>query len=256
MTKPLQYDSYIICGTPRTGSTMLCNLLAATGIAGNPDSFFMRDVDEVWASEWGLPKREGMTHQAYCAAYLKAAIASGKAQTGVFGLRLMRENLGDLMAMIDAVYPGLPEDKSRLQAAFGRTLCIHLLRGDKLAQAVSMVKAEQTGLWHIAPDGKELERLAPPQPPRYDFDRIAAKLDTLTGYDTAWLDWFKAEDIAPLTIEYEALSANPSQIINGIIQELGFDEDVFVPADPGVGRLSDETSREWVRRFRAETGQG
>ena len=33
-------------------------------------------------------------------------------------------------------------------------------RENKLAQAVSLIKAEQTGLWHIAPDGTELERVA------------------------------------------------------------------------------------------------
>ena len=30
-------------------------------------------------------------------------------------------------------------------------------------------KAQQTGLWHIAPDGTELERVAPAQEPHYDF---------------------------------------------------------------------------------------
>ncbi len=52
MCKGSGRDSYIICATPRTGSTFLCDLLAATGVAGAPDSFFMRDVDPVWAEDW------------------------------------------------------------------------------------------------------------------------------------------------------------------------------------------------------------
>ncbi|WP_425081109.1 Stf0 family sulfotransferase [Ruegeria arenilitoris] len=30
------FDSYLICRTPRSGSTLLCQLLAATGCAGKP----------------------------------------------------------------------------------------------------------------------------------------------------------------------------------------------------------------------------
>ena len=157
--------SYIICATPRSGSTLLCDMLAATGVAGAPDSFFMRRVDPVWARAWSLPQREGLDAAGYGAAYLAAAIAAGRGQTEVFGLRLMRENLGDLLGMIDTVYPGLDSDTTRLRAAFGETLFIHLTRADKLAQAVSLVKAEQSGLWHIGPGGVELERLSPPQAP-------------------------------------------------------------------------------------------
>lgn len=38
-------DGYIICATPRTGSTLLRDLLASTRAAGGPDSFFMREID-------------------------------------------------------------------------------------------------------------------------------------------------------------------------------------------------------------------
>ena len=31
-------DSYMICSTPRTGSTLLCELLESTGVAGRPES--------------------------------------------------------------------------------------------------------------------------------------------------------------------------------------------------------------------------
>jgi len=37
-------NAYLICGTPRTGSTLLCDLLRATGIAGRPESYFRLPV--------------------------------------------------------------------------------------------------------------------------------------------------------------------------------------------------------------------
>ncbi|MEM1201062.1 MAG: Stf0 family sulfotransferase, partial [Pseudomonadota bacterium] len=30
------FDAYVICTSPRSGSTLLCKLLAPTGIAGKP----------------------------------------------------------------------------------------------------------------------------------------------------------------------------------------------------------------------------
>lgn len=249
---PAFYDSYIICGTPRTGSTLLCDLLTSTRVAGEPDSFFMRDVDPIWAERWGLPPREGEGTANHSSAYLKAAISSGRGQTGIFGLRLMRENLPDLMTMLDQVYPGMSSDAERLQAAIGRVLCIHLFRQDKLSQAISMVKAEQTGLWHIAPDGSELERLAPPKAPQYDFDRIKAKLDELVQYDAKWVSWFSEQKIKPLQITYETLSEQPEAAVGAICDELGVPKPAPGALVAGVAKLADATSLKWITKFRAD----
>lgn len=244
------YDSYIICSTPRTGSTLLCDLLAATHVAGAPDSFFMRDVDPVWANLWGLPAGDDRGDADFAAATLKAAIAAGSGQTGLFGLRLMRDDLGDLCTLIDAAFPGHPSDRARLEAAFGRVLYIHLSRQDHLGQAVSMVKAEQTGLWHRAPDGTELERLAPPREPEYDFRRIADKVARLERSDAAWRTWFHEQGLDPLPIRYEALSTDPAAAVLRICAAL----DVPAPAPehliPGVARLADAVNEDWMDRYR------
>jgi LPS sulfotransferase NodH len=247
-------DGYIICGTPRTGSTLLCDLLASTKVAGNPDSFFMSEIDPLWAERWGLPGRDNMSDAEYSKAYLKAVIKAGKGGTDVFGLRLMRENLEGLSALIERSSPHLPSDKARLEAAFGNILYIHLAREDKLAQAVSMVKAEQTGLWHIAPDGTELERLAPPKNPEYDFDRIARKVAELEQYDAAWVSWFDRQGIEPLRIGYERLSTSPAEILTLICDALGVPAPAHESVRPGVAKLSDETSADWMRRYHLDAG--
>jgi LPS sulfotransferase NodH len=247
------YDGYILCGTPRTGSTLLCDLLTATGVAGKPDSFFMREVDPVWAREWGLPA-DDRAAPGYDAALLAAVIRAGTGGTGLFGLRLMRENLEDMTGLLDRVHPGLPSDSARIAAAFGRVLFIHLRREDKLAQAVSMVKAEQTGLWHIAPDGREVERLAPPQAPVYDPDRIARKLAQLEAQDAAWEPWFTQEGITPLRVGYERLSEDPAGMVLRICDALGVAAPEASTLRPGVARLADAISADWIRRFRQAAG--
>ncbi len=245
--------SYILCATPRTGSTLLCDLLTATKHCGAPDSFFMRDVDPHWLTQWGMPVDGSPDDPDYCAAMLKGAIAAGKGETDIFGLRLMRATLPDLCALIDTVHPGLSTDRARLEAAFGEVLYIHLQREDKLAQAVSLVKAQQTGLWHIAPDGTEVERLTPPADPVYDFDRITRQLEELEAYDAAWADWFGTNAIDPLTVGYESLAAAPQEQLARICARLG----VPAPEDvkTNLGKLADAVSRDWIDRFRKEVGR-
>jgi len=246
------FDAYIICGTPRTGSTLLCDLLTSTKRTGAPHSFYRRQNIAEWAEEWDLPDRGTMSGLDFDVAYLNAAIAAGKGATDIFGLRLMRENLDELSAILDAIHPGLSSDKARFGKAFGRILYMHLSREDKLAQAVSLIKAEQTGLWHIAPDGTEIERVGPPGEPRYDFERIKGEVGELEAYDTAWNVWFARQDIAPLRIGYERLASNPAATLISICEALGVQPPRTDDIRPGVARLSDATSLDWMRRYRLD----
>ncbi|MEM7303701.1 MAG: Stf0 family sulfotransferase [Pseudomonadota bacterium] len=245
-------DSYIICSTPRTGSTLLCDLLSSTGIAGQPDSFFMQNPDPIWVAEWGLPKSGDVEDPEYCVAFINAALKAGRGETKIFGLRLMWESLKPLMNLIDGTYPELTSDRARLRAAFGETLFIHLTREDKLDQAISMVRAEQTGLWHIAPDGTEVERLSQPEEPEYNFERISANRVELEQHDQHWEKWFATQDIKPLRIRYENLSANPLAIVECICQNLDAGKPSPDDLEPGVAKMADSTSLEWKRRFQRD----
>jgi LPS sulfotransferase NodH len=248
------FHAYIICATPRTGSTLLCCLLKAAG-AGDPDSYISRFIPE-WAADWGVPAAESVPPEAFAAAYLDAAIRAGKGGSGIFGLRLMRENVGDLDAMIDLVHPGLPAGRPRFERAFGSVAYVHLSRRDKVGQAVSLVKAEQTGLWHVAPDGSELERLAPPAEPQYDFDRLHREVLELEAFDAAWNAWFADQEIAPHRIAYENLSSDPAGELARLCAVLGHKAPARVDVKPAVAKLADETSREWAERYRADVNQG
>jgi LPS sulfotransferase NodH len=95
------FDGYIICGTPRTGSTLLCGLLASTKAAGDPHSFYRRQDMSEWAEEWNLPLPDTMNEHDFEIAYFEAAIRAGKGGTAIFGLRLMRENLDELSTILD-----------------------------------------------------------------------------------------------------------------------------------------------------------
>ncbi|MDO8354057.1 MAG: Stf0 family sulfotransferase [Aestuariivirga sp.] len=106
----------------------------------------------------------------------------------------------------------------------------------------------------MAPDGTEIERLAPPKDPQYDFARINREVLELESYDTAWNTWFDAQGIGPLRISYETLSANPTAALIGLCNALGVQTPNARDISPGVAKLADETSLDWMRRYRSETG--
>jgi trehalose 2-sulfotransferase len=247
-----KYDSYVICTSPRSGSTLLCKLLAATGVAGNPDSWFHRPSISDWLADLGLARKLSVPERAVLGAIFRAAIAKGSLETGIFGLRLQRHSFDFFIEKLAVLHPRRSNDVERFQAAFGRTLFVHLTRRDKVAQAVSYVKALQTGLWHMAPDGTELERLSPPQEPAYDASEIWNRLEEVTAHDHGWERWFAASEIDPLRIAYEELSEAPIESLRAMLDHLGPEREAADGVEPGVAKLADSISRDWAARFRSE----
>jgi LPS sulfotransferase NodH len=246
----------VICTSPRSGSTLLCKLLAATGVAGKPGSHFHEPSIASWLDYYKL-EADADADEAPRDTLVRifdAAVARGSGGTGMFGLRLQRHSFEFFVEQLGLLHPGLPNDRDRFEAAFGRTLFIYLTRPDKVAQAVSCLKAEQTGLWHVAPDGTEIERNAPPAEPQYDGAGLRRLYDEFTGFDAAWPKWFETEGIQPLRIRYDELSADPQAALRRVLVELGLDPAAADPVVPGVAKLADRTSAEWVARFRAENG--
>lgn len=249
----LPFKSYIICTSPRSGSTLLCRLLAQTGRAGCPESYFHQPSLESWLVDLGLPTKGYPNDQARRLAAFKAALKEGAAGTGIFGLRLQRHAFGFWTEQLGFLHPDETTDAARIAATFGDTMFIHLTRENKLDQAISFVKAEQSGLWHMAPDGTEIERLSAPQKPRYDAQTIAEKIDEFTRNDTDWRAWFAREKITPLTITYDQLSDDPAGVVAGILRSLGVENHPTSQPIP-VAKLADATNRDWAARFLAERG--
>ena len=48
------YKSYIICTSPRSGSTLLCKLLTNTNVAGVPNSYFHKPSLTNWKEVHGI----------------------------------------------------------------------------------------------------------------------------------------------------------------------------------------------------------
>ncbi len=246
------FDTYLICTSPRSGSTLLCHLLSDTGVCGDPESYFHEPSVASWRAFLGLPVGDEAQDRAalaevFCAARVRAANG-----TPLAGVRLQRHSFDFFLQQLTHLYPGHKSDLDRLRAAFGRVLFIYLRRDNKLDQAISLIKASQTGLWHMAPDGTEIERLSPPEEPQYDAGQIAQQLAALRQAERDWEAWFTQERITPLRLRYEALADDPGRVLAGILTRLGLDPGQAKDVKPALRRLSDQTSRDWAARFEAE----
>ena len=193
-----------------------------------------------------------MSERELSASVFRAAIEEGTRNTGVFGLRMQRDSFAFFSEQLAVLLPGLATDHRRIEAAFGPTAFIHLTRDDKLAQAISYVRAEQSGLWHMLSDGTELERLSAPQEPSYDAERIRSQIERFRSDDDAWKNWFAQERIVPLGLTYELLCRDPKETIGQVFDHIGLDRSATVGIRPDVMKLADSTSRDWAQRFRAE----
>ena len=73
------FEACIICGTPRSGSTLLCDLLEGSGVAGRPNSFYRRESIAYFAGVFGVQPTDGIDGLAFDRAYLDAVLREGKA---------------------------------------------------------------------------------------------------------------------------------------------------------------------------------
>ncbi len=246
------YTAYIICTSPRSGSTLLCRVLSEAGNAGVPESYFHESSLSEWLLDYGLDQTAFVTSKDALEAVFLAAVEEGKGKSEVFGLRLQRQSAAFFLKQLEVLFPFQPDDMSRIEAAFGKTLLVHLTRENKLDQAISYVRAQQSGLWHMAPDGTEIERLSHPKDSLYDRAAIERQLVLSEQMDEEWCAWFDREGVRPVRITYEELAADPYATVRDLLAKLGHIQEQKAGGTPPTVKLADETNQEWARRFLAE----
>ena len=239
--------SYLVCATERSGSTLLCELLGATGIAGRPEEYFeyldatgrVRQPREYFADDEDpsvlslLAPLEPPLEPGDWGERLADALERGTTPNGVFGTKMMWAYLPDFLAHAS------PHE------AFGEPLrWIHVGREDKVAQAISLWRAVQTAQWR-AETRTDAE-------PVFHAGAIAALKRRFEAHEQGWREWFAARGIEPVEIPYEALAADPHATVCRVLSHLGLDTDGVDIPTPNMSRQADRRSLEWVERFQAE----
>lgn len=267
--------SYLICATPRSGSTLLCEALTNTRVAGYPKEYFedlkatglpMRPKDyfttlnnpsftemlEDFSRDHHASAIPALLQQIDYADYLAHVLEEGTTANGVFGAKVMWGYLSDFISNLRDIptYKELPVP-DLFSTVFPDLHYIRVVRKDKVSQAVSLWKAIQTWTWRedevmtssngVGHQKKELQ---------FHFELIDHLVRQIEEHEQAWKRFFDEAGIEPYCVVYEDLAANYEATALNILQFLG----VSLPekhrfATRQMRRQADTLSEEWVRRY-------
>ena len=272
------HTSYLICSTPRTGSSLLCDALTGTGVAGRPEEYFQ------FRARTGFPRRpqeyfEGAgdpeifdilgprtqvedVESRYDPSrferyeqYLDWAVAAGTTPNGVFGAKVM---WGYFNGFATGLRWALPGRRQRLpvpdliQSVFPNLTYITVSRRDKVRQAVSLWRALQTWSWS---SDQNAER-AGGDHLTYSDAAIAHLIRDIEDHEFGWRAFFRECGVEPFDVVYEEFAGRYEDTIRDILRHLGVPEaDTIAIEQPTRRKQSDDLSRRWADRYRAESSR-
>ncbi|WP_102126614.1 Stf0 family sulfotransferase [Deinococcus planocerae] len=229
---------YTIWFSQRTGSTLLCEALRSTGIAGR--------ISEQ------LNERDP---QATTLEDLRDMVREGTTPNGVFGLKYgPDQRFGPWMQTFRrelALSPEVPRPDV-WEAVFPSSRHLYMTRRNKVRLAVSWWRAIVSGEWHRergqAPQAGDLQG-------RYSFDAINHLFAECSLREAATEEFFAEGGVLPLTLVYEDFIRDYEGTVRAVLAYLDLPTDVSI-APPAFERLADGLTEEWVQRFREERQAG
>lgn len=193
---PAHQRRYAITFSIRSGSTLLCEDLAAAGL-GSPTEHFQPHL------------RGTQTASEHLGQLLSAA-------GPVFGTKLAWEQAYSLMRSLSE--EGVAVPSFDLRNVFGPELrVIRVVRRNKVRQAISAWRAATSGTWHTpTSDGTRA-----PEPSSVSMGAIPEVLLQLIAEDWLWETHLAQTDIPCHLVEYEAFTSNRRGTIEAVATFLG-----------------------------------
>ncbi|HKP17458.1 MAG TPA: Stf0 family sulfotransferase [Gaiellaceae bacterium] len=214
--------SCVVCGTQRSGTWLLCGLLASTGAAGRPHEWFSPVTARPARDQWQVDTEDD---------YLEAVLRAGTTDNGIFGVKVMWNDVGRL----EQALPRLPDPHY-----------VWLRRDDVVAQAVSWALAGQSGLYH------EWDGAGPQREPPFDRKEVDGFVQLVKAHTAGWAEWFRNRGIEPLLLRYEDLLARPTDETERVLAFLGVETQGPIAVQTRAS--ANGHAEDWIRRYR-ETAQ-
>lgn len=279
--------SYLVCATPRSGSTLVCHALEETGVAGRPEEYFealrhsgrprrpeeyflgvedqsIRDHLGERAIGAENPPRSPLWSRAAYDRYLDWTFEAGTTPNGTFGAKLMWGYFGDFVSLLRNIprYRDLPLAEL-LPAAFPDLTFVRVVRANKLRQAVSLWKAVQTATWREdQASAKAAASVEGDDPPpyrafieehrpqlRFHYRAIEHLLGQILAEEARWDAFFEHAGIRPILVLYENFEADYETSTLHLLDRLGLSPPEGFAFEPRMVRQSDRINDDWARRY-------
>jgi LPS sulfotransferase NodH len=188
--------AYIVCTSPRTGSTLLCQGLSHSGRAGAPAEFFdhRTEVEEYWRRHYGIDRESD---------YVSGIIVATSTSNGVFGTKLHWSTLLDMYRALRGS-PASPSPARQggslndlLLQRFSTVRYVWLRRRNKIAQGISHFKASRTSVWEL-PAALQPHPMGQPTSVDFDLRLIDKCVEWAHIYDNEWEAYFQRRHITPM----------------------------------------------------------
>ena len=278
--------SYIVCATPRSGSTLVCHALAETGVAGRPEEYFealrhsgrprrpeeyfvgvedpsIRDhLGERAVGSEPQPRSPLWSRAAYDR-YLEWAFEAGTTDNGVFAAKLMWGYFGDFVSLLRNVpaYRDVPLAEL-LPTVFPDLTFVRVVRANKVRQAVSLWKAVQTATWREDQASAKAPSLEDDDSPpyrsfieehrpqlRFHYRAIEHLLEQILIEESRWDAFFEHSGIKPVLVLYENFAADYETSTLRLLERLGLTPPEDFDFEPRMKRQSDRVNDDWVKRY-------
>jgi trehalose 2-sulfotransferase len=261
---PVFSSAYLVCATPRSGSTLLCEALTATEVAGRPAEYFealratglphqprqyFEELDDPSLGGKLPPVRVARGGGPSGEALLERARREGTTPNGVFGAKVMWGYLDEFLSRFGELpEPAVSARPRLLSDLFGDVRYVRVVRREKIRQAISLWKAIQTASW------REDEAAGRPHvESAFDFTAIDHLTRQLLAQERAWQRFFAAAGVAPWTVVYEEFVAAYEPTVRAVLDFLGVEAPPDVKIElPRMARQADATSDAWFARYRDE----
>ena len=220
-----QKPTIMIAMTPRTGSTHLCASLHRAGQSVEPNEIF---------NPRGPIEQEKQRRRTGSFADYIASFARDPDDTFIF--KTCWTDAAPLAPYITGLFPNLR--------------VIYIGRRNFAAQAVSNLRAEQSRIWHLR------EGDADPQTTTeywYDLPRLRTIVADHDSEKKGWKDWFTANGITPLRLDYEDFKADVNTALAVIMSAMALPLLAKnLPPRSGLKKLGGAESADWTERLQKQ----
>ena len=124
----------------------------------------------------------------------------GSTPNGVFAAKFMWNYVGWAVEK----FQEMPRfSRARVEEIFAEMFpglrVVHVIRRDRLRQAISWLRAAEDGVWVVSDD----EPARPVREPVFQYDVIVGMMDLIAQGEKAWLDLYEKLGVEPLEVFYE-----------------------------------------------------
>ena len=243
MRKPSK--SYRIWHANRSGSTLLCQLLEDTGIAGKPGEHFTLHGERSLCEKFNVSDYNALIEKIWTVGSTDNGVFSDKA---IGHHQAHKDTIIELSTLKGIEFPSNYQDI--WNPIFPDCRHILIIRTNKVRQAVSWWKAIQDNQWHITGDQKR-KHPASFYKDKYNVDALKHLFKEAVIRDIANQEYLNKMNLEYITVTYEDLVNDPLTVLQRTMNYVGL-EPIDVLPKLRYQRTANELNEEWVNRFKED----